>query len=124
MIQTTGSLGAILGFESHLEAKKAGLVITGTDQLGFEQAVASLSNYSDVAKMNGSVSLIRGENIQSYNLGETYISGALPWWLRLRIAFSEYPALIAVGGALAGLVLAMLAFGWLSGRASRRLKGN
>jgi hypothetical protein len=42
----------------------------------------------------------------------------------LRIAFSEYPALIAVGGALAGVILAILAFGWLSGRASRRTKGN
>lgn len=124
LIQTAGSLGAIMGFESHLEAKKAGVVVTGTDQDSFERAVAALSNYSDVAKIKGSVSLIRGNDIQSYSLGETYISGALPWWLRVRIAFSEYPALIAVGGALAGVILAILAFGWLSGRASRRSKGS
>lgn len=124
LIQTAGSLGAIMGFESHLQAKKAGFVITGTDQDSFERAVAALSNYGDVAKIKGSVSLIRGDDIQSYSLGDTYITGALPWWLRLRIAFSEYPALIAVGGALAGVILAILAFGWLSGRASRRTKGN
>lgn len=124
LIQTAGSLGAIMGFESHLAPKKAGLVVTGTDQDSFERAVAALSDYGDVAKIKGSVSLIRGDDIQSYSLGETYISGALPWWLRLRIAFSEYPALIAVGGALAGVILAILAFGWLSGRASRRTKGN
>ena len=124
LIQTAGSLGAIVGFESHLAPKKAGLVVTGTDQDSFERAVAALSDYGDVAKIKGSVSLIRGDDIQSYSLGETYISGALPWWLRLRIAFSEYPALIAVGGALAGVILAILAFGWLSGRASRRTKGN
>jgi cellulose synthase operon protein B len=123
LIQTAGSLGAIMGFESHLAAKKAGLVITGTDQDSFERAVGALSDYGDVAKIKGSVSLIRGDDIQSYSLGKTYISGALPWWLRLRIAFSEYPALIAVGGALAGVILAILAFGWLSGRASRRTKG-
>lgn len=123
LIQTAGSLGAIVGFESHLQAKKAGLVVTGTDQDSFERAVAALSSYSDVAKIKGSVSLIRGNDIQSYSLGSTYISGALPWWLRLRIAFSEYPALIAVGGALAGVVLAILAFGWLSSRANRRTKG-
>ncbi|WP_341236706.1 cellulose biosynthesis cyclic di-GMP-binding regulatory protein BcsB [uncultured Limnobacter sp.] len=124
LIQTAGSLGAIMGFESHLAPKKAGVVITGTDQDSFERAVAALSDYGDVAKIKGSVSLIRGDDIQSYSLGETYISGALPWWLRLRIAFSEYPALIAVGGALAGVILAILAFGWLSGRASRRTKGS
>lgn len=124
LIQTAGSLGAIVGFESHLQAKKAGLVITGTDQDSFERAVAALSSYNDVAKIKGSVSLIRGNDIQSYSLGKTYISGALPWWLRLRIAFSEYPALIAVGGALAGVVLAILAFGWLSSRANRRTKGS
>lgn len=123
LVQTAGSLGAIMGFESHLQSKKAGLVITGTDQDSFERAVAALSDYGDVAKIKGSISLIRGTDIQSYSLGETYISGALPWWLRLRIAFSDYPALIAVGGALAGVILAILAFGWLSGRASRRTKG-
>jgi len=123
LIQTAGSLGAIMGFESHWQAKKAGVIVTGTDQDSFERAVAALSSYGDVAKIKGSVSLIRGNDIQSYSLGDTYISGALPWWLRLRIAFSEYPALIAVGGALAGVVLAILAFGWLSSRANRRTKG-
>lgn len=123
LIQTAGSLGAIMGFESHWAAGKAGLVITGTDQDSFERAVATLSDYGDVARIKGSVSLIRGEEIQSYSLGETYVSGALPWWLRLRIVFSEYPALIAVGGALAGVLLAILAFIWLSGHASRRTKG-
>lgn len=123
LIQTAGSLGAIMGFESHWQAEKAGVIVTGTDQESFERAVAALSSYSDVAKIKGSVSLIRGNDIQSYSLGNTYISGALPWWLRLRIAFSEYPALIAVGGALAGVILAILAFGWLSSRANRRTKG-
>lgn len=123
LIQTAGSLGAIMGFESHWQTKKAGVIVTGTDQESFERAVAALSSYGDVAKIKGSVSLIRGNDIQSYSLGDTYISGALPWWLRLRIAFSEYPALIAIGGALAGVVLAILAFGWLSSRANRRTKG-
>ena len=123
LIQTAGSLGAIMGFESHWATGKAGLVITGTDQDSFERAIAALSDYGDVASIKGSVSLIRGDDIQSYSVGETYISGALPWWLRLRIVFSEYPALIAVGGALAGVILAILAFVWLSGRASRRTKG-
>ncbi|HEX4916893.1 MAG TPA: cellulose biosynthesis cyclic di-GMP-binding regulatory protein BcsB [Limnobacter sp.] len=123
LIQTAGSLGAILGFESHLQKQKAGVVITGTDQDSFERAVAAMSNYNDVAKIRGSVSLIRGDEIQSYNLGDTYISGSLPWWLTLRIVFSQYPALIAVSGALAGVLLAILAYGWLSGRASRRTRG-
>lgn len=124
LIQTAGSLGAIMGFESHLKEKKAGLVITGTDQNSFERAVAALADYGDIAKIKGSVSLIRGEDIQSYSLGQTYVSGALPWWLRMRIAFSQYPALIALVGVLAGVILAILAFGWLAGRASRRNKGS
>ena len=123
LIQTAGSLGAIMGFESHLKEKKAGLVITGTDQNSFERAVAAMADYGDIAKIKGSVSLIRGDDIQSYSLGETYVSGALPWWLRMRIAFSQYPVLIALVGVLAGVILAILAFGWLAGRASRRNKG-
>jgi hypothetical protein len=122
IIQTSGSLGAILGFESPSLKGKAGLVVTGTDEASFERAVAALSNYTDVAKLKGSVTLIRGTDIQSYQMGKTYVSGYLPWWLRLRIALTEYPALVAVGGALAGIGLALIAFGWLSRRAARRSK--
>lgn len=123
MIETSGSLGAIMGFESHLHDQQAGLVITGTDQEGFYRAVKALSNYDNVAKVKGSVSLIRDDKIQSYQLGNTYISGSLPWWLHLRIALSRYPALVALGGALTGVLLALLAYGWLSRRAERRKTG-
>lgn len=124
MIQTSGSLGAIMGFESHATSKKAGLVITGTDQDGFERAVGALQSFADQAKVRGSVALVRADEIQSFSLGTSYVSGNLPWWLKIRIAFSEYPALIAVTGALAGVVLAMLAFGWLANRARKRIKGS
>ena len=120
MIQTSGSLGAIMGFESHLHDQKAGLVITGTDQNSFYRAALALSNYADNAKIKGSVSLIRDDTIESYQMGNTYISGSLPWWLHLRIALSKYPILVATGGALAGVVLALLAYGWLSRRANKR----
>ncbi|HEX5484460.1 MAG TPA: cellulose biosynthesis cyclic di-GMP-binding regulatory protein BcsB [Limnobacter sp.] len=123
LIEAKGELGAIMGFESSFAAKHAGLVITGTDSTSFERALGGLSNYDDVAKIRGNVTLFRGEQVESFNLGHSYVSGNLPWWLRVRIAFSEYPALIAVTGAVAGILIAVLLFGWLSKRASRRMQG-
>lgn len=123
LIETGGALGAIMGFESHLQKQKSGLVLTGTDEESFARAVAALSDYADLAKIKGSVSLVRGDDIQSHQIGKTFVAGSLPWWLRVRIAFTEYPALIAVGGALAGVLLALLAYGWLSRRAGKRAQG-
>lgn len=123
LIETKGDLGAIMGFESSFAAKHAGIVITGTDPSSFDRALGGLSSYDDVAKIRGNVTLFRGDQIESFNLGHSYVSGNLPWWLRVRIAFSEYPALIAVTGAIAGILIAVLLFGWLSKRASRRMQG-
>ncbi|HEY1059911.1 MAG TPA: cellulose biosynthesis cyclic di-GMP-binding regulatory protein BcsB [Limnobacter sp.] len=124
LIQSGGTLGAILGFESPWGSKKTGLVVTGSNEEGFERAVSAFGNYTDIAKIRGSVTLIRGDELQAYHIGNTFISGNLPWWLRIRIAFSEHPVLIALGGALAGMALALIAYGWLSRRASRRIKGD
>lgn len=121
-VQTSGSLGAIMGFESPFSPSKAGLVITGTDNPSFVRAMQALSDYGDIAKVRGSLTLLRGETIQSFRVGDTYIAGSLPWHMRIRIAFAEYPALIAVSGILAGMIIAVGLFGWLSGRARRKSK--
>ena len=84
------------------------------------RAMAALSSYDDIPQIRGSVTLLRGEEVQSFQTGSTWVSGYLPWWLRIRIAFSEHPILIALGGALGGVLLALLAYGWLARRAGRR----
>lgn len=111
-----------MGFESPFASSKAGVVITGTDNGSFVRAMQALSDYGDIAKVRGSLTLLRGETIQSFRVGETYIAGSLPWHMRIRIAFAEYPALIAVSGILAGMLIAIGLFGWLSGRARRKSK--
>lgn len=123
LLSTTGALGAIMGFESPFSEGKAVIVLTGTDEPSFNRAVNGLSDYGDVASIRGSISLMRGDTIHSFKAGDTYVAGSLPWYLRLRIVFSEYPVLIAVAGAFGGILLAIVLFGWLSKRANRRLEG-
>ncbi|MDX1670336.1 MAG: hypothetical protein R3194_13015, partial [Limnobacter sp.] len=119
-VQTKGSLGAIMSFESPLAKSKTGVVVTGTDEISFRRAMQALSDYGDIARIRGSVTLLRGTTIQSFRVGDTYIAGSLPWHMRIRIAFAEYPALIAVSGILAGILIAIGLFGWLSGRARKK----
>jgi hypothetical protein len=102
----------------------SGLLITGTDDNSFIKVSDSLLSYDKVGKIRGSVALLRGDQIQSYRVGETFVAGSLPWWLKVRIAFSEYPALVALTGAGAGIGLAILLYGWLARRAGRRIKGD
>lgn len=120
LVQSTGSLGSIMSFESPITPKRAAVVVTGTDPLSLSRAMEALSDYGDIGQIRGSVTLLRGESIQSYRVGDSYIAGSLPWYMRIRIAFAEYPALIALTGVLAGVILAIVLFGWLSGRAARK----
>ena len=99
------------------------MVLTGTDELSYQRMSDSLLDYDQVGRMRGSVALMRGGQVESYRVGSTYVAGSLPWWLRIRIAFSEYPVLVAVAGAAGGVLLAILMYGWLAGRANRRMKG-
>ncbi|MDH4395648.1 MAG: cellulose biosynthesis cyclic di-GMP-binding regulatory protein BcsB [Limnobacter sp.] len=124
VLQNNGPIGAILGFESHLDKGMSGLLITGTDDNSFIKVSDSLLSYDKIGKIRGSVALLRGDQIESYRVGETFVAGSLPWWLKVRIAFSEYPALVALTGAGAGIALAILLYGWLARRAGRRIKGD
>lgn len=122
-VTPSGALGALLGFESNLNKGYGAVVLTGTDELSYQRMSDSLLDYDQVGRMRGSVALMRGGQVESYRVGSTYVAGSLPWWLRIRIAFSEYPVLVAVAGAAGGVLLAILMYGWLAGRANRRMKG-
>ncbi|MDX1670262.1 MAG: cellulose biosynthesis cyclic di-GMP-binding regulatory protein BcsB, partial [Limnobacter sp.] len=65
-VQTRGSLGAIMSFESPLAKSKTGVVVTGTDEVSFRRAMQALSDYGDIARIRGSVTLLRGTTIQSF----------------------------------------------------------
>ncbi len=122
MVQSQGPLGAILGFQSPWSSQRSVVLFTGTEATTLAQAVASLEDPGKVARIRGSVTLVKGEELEGFDLGPTYVSGHLPWWLQARIALSRYPLLVAVLGVLAGLALAFFSYGWLSRLSQKRLQ--
>ncbi len=123
LIQSPGEIGAILSFESPFAQQKTGIIITGNTQTSYQRALRALSSYADVAHIRGSVALIRGQTVQSYQLGDTFVMGNLPWYLQVRIVLSKYPSLVATIGVFAGFILAILLFGWLAKGNRRRKSG-
>ncbi len=123
MIESKAPLGALMGFQSPLSDKQSAVLLTGTNADSIDKVLEAMSDPGKVPLVRGAVTLVRDKDVESFDLGRTYVMGSLPVWLRARILFSEYPLLIGLAGVLAGLVIALLSYGWLSRRAQLRLQG-
>jgi cellulose synthase (UDP-forming) len=81
-----------------------------------------VSQSSDIAQ---SVSVLHGTQFVSYRIGnDVYRVGYLSLWIRLKMLFSEFPALVVVLVLVACLLMATLLRVSLRRRARRRLQGD
>ena len=93
------------------------------DAASFEPFMANFLKVQQASDINGSVSVLHGNEFRSFRIGaEVYHVGALPWWTRLTLWFMEVPWLVAVVVFLTTFVIAVWARLWLRGRARRRLR--
>jgi len=88
----------------------------------FEPFISTFLNVQQGSDISGNVSVLHGSQFQSFHIGaEAYHVGALPWWTRLTLWFTEFPWLAAVVVFLQSLLFAVWARQWLRGKARERL---
>ncbi len=86
----------------------------------FSDAFLRWSQSSDIAN---SVSVLRGNNFTSYQLGtDIYHVGTIPWWTEMRLWFMQYPLVVVLLIVLISVLLASWARLWLRRRARARLQ--
>ncbi|HEY1607776.1 MAG TPA: cellulose biosynthesis cyclic di-GMP-binding regulatory protein BcsB, partial [Paraburkholderia sp.] len=119
-IATTGPLAALVGFESPLASKRSVVAVVATSPAQFGSVLDGLQDDARVANVRGDLAVFREDQIDSLRVGDTYLVGDLPWYARFWVFISQYPALLAIAGIIAGLVVALTVFWALSRLAARR----
>lgn len=120
-LETNGPLAAIVGFESPLQHGRSVVALSASSPEAMRLAENALENPGLIDKVRGHAALIRGEQIQSFDINATYDVGTLPWWMRVWVVLSRHPLLLAIMGLMSGLVLGSSAFVALKRVAARRL---
>lgn len=121
VVAATGSLGALLSFESPLSSGRTVVALAGTDENAGGSLVAMLEDDGKVSQVRGDLAVVRAESVQSFRSDDTYYVGSLPWWKRLWYHISQHPILLTILMILFAIVVAMWAYGWLQRRVARRL---
>jgi cellulose synthase (UDP-forming) len=93
------------------------------DASTFEPFMASFVKVEQSSDISGSVSVLHGNQFQSFRIGaEVYHVGVLPWWTRLTLWFMQVPWLAAVVVIVLAFLLAIWTRQWLRTRARERLR--
>jgi hypothetical protein len=119
---STGPISALVGFESPYAKARSVVALMGYGEGSYQQLEQALSRNTGLETITGSVSLFRGNRIDSHIVGEPYYVGSLPWWLLLWYHLSAHPLLLAFIAIVTTLLLAALLWNILRWLARRRLQ--
>lgn len=123
ILSADGPVAALVGFESPLADGNTVVALTATEDRRVADVLDALENPGKVAQMRGDLTVIRQDQVDGLRLGERYYVGDLPWYARIWVRVSAFPSLLAIGGLLAGLVVALSLF-WTLGRLAARRGGH
>jgi hypothetical protein len=118
-----GSDAMIAGFESPLQSGRSVVVLASNKPAGLQNIMSALlSTDPDQRKIEGSLALIRGKQVDSLVADETYYVGALGPVRYAEWFFSRHLFLFVLACLAGALLLAALLFRSLRARARQRLK--
>jgi len=121
VLQGTGPLAAVTGFESPLHSGRSVVALTATDKEAMGLLSQSLNDAGKIKSLRGDLGLMRGDAIESFRIKPVYYVGDLPWWQRLWFHLHSHPLLLALAGIATGLLLTFIVYGALRTMARRRL---
>lgn len=122
ILAADGPLAALIGFESPYAEQRSVVALTASSDDRVRDVLDVLEDPGKVAQIRGDLTVIRQRDLEGLRLGDTYYVGNLPWYARLWMHMSAHPALLAMAGILAGLLVALTLF-WALGRLAARRNG-
>ena len=99
------------------------MALIGSDAAGVSAVADALDDPGRVSSIHGDLVLVRGDEVRSYESGQVYYVGTLPWWTRAWFHLSRYPLLLTVAALVVALTFAVWIYALLQRRAARRLGG-
>lgn len=121
VLEGQGTLGAIVGFASPLDAQRDVVTLIGSDAEAQHALALALNAPGKVSLMRGDLALLRGDSLESFRINDIHYVGDLPWWRRVWFHLHNHPVLLALAGIVTGLFLSFVIYVALRLRARRRL---
>jgi hypothetical protein len=121
-VQATGSLGALMSFESPVGYGRTVVALTGTDSAAADSLLDVLEDEGKVGSIRGELSIVRGDTVQSFQGSHSYYVGSLSWWQWLWFHLSGHPVLLTMVSLIAAIAVALWIYGWLQRRVAKRLE--
>nr|WP_255503372.1 cellulose biosynthesis cyclic di-GMP-binding regulatory protein BcsB [Cupriavidus sp. UME77] len=122
-ISSASTDAALSAFESPLASGRSVVAVTSNAPQGLQTVTEVLLDPDRVTKVQGSLALVRGKEIDSLAAQQNYHVGKLPPWTYVQWWLSQRPLVMVlmIGGA--ALLLAVLMYLSLRARAVRRKMG-
>lgn len=116
-----GPLAAIAAMESPLNRGRSVVVLSASDSKALEQLGTVLTDPGKVRNMRGDLSLVRGDQLESFRINPVFYVGDMPWWRRWWFQLHMHPLLLALFGIAGGMMIAFVVFIALRSLARKRL---
>lgn len=120
--QGNGPLAAVAGFESPLHSKRSVVALMANSPQALSLIENNINNNAMSGRFMGDLTLLNGQDIQSFRVQPTYFVGQLSLIQRLWFKLHEYPITLALIGCLIGLVFTFFVYASLRFLARRRLE--
>lgn len=123
VMQAGQDFEAIMGFESPLKSGRNVVVLAAGSQGNLRDAALAVTKPGQAQFVRGGLTLVQGDKVSGYDLGNGYEVGSLPWWYGLKRWLGLRPYLMLPLTLLVVLLSAVVLRLALRRRAELRLKG-
>jgi hypothetical protein len=121
-INATGSLVALTGFESPLSDGRSVVTFEATDIRGVPDGLDTLEDSGIHKFIKGDMVILRNHGVESYQIGQPYYRGDIPFWVWIGFRMTQHPFLSGGLSLLAGALLAVMIFRTMRTRQRQRLE--
>ena len=107
---STGSMTAIMSFQSPLKAGRSVVVLYADKAVGLQKLSELLTDSERMSSVQGDFVILDNKNIYHTKVSDTYYTGSLSPISKVRWFFSDQPLLLVLLGLLICLVLAAIVY--------------
>lgn len=121
-LYSTAAFTGITSFESPYSPGRTVVAVLATDPVALPQMIAGFNEVRINALVQGDLSVVVGDGMASYAVGDGYWVGSLPLWLKIAYWFNQHPLLLALSGLLTAVLVSYPIYQMLRRQERKRLQ--
>lgn len=122
LVYSARGFSGIVSFKSPFSSDHTVVALLASDRASLPDMVEGLNDPKINASVQGDLSVLSGDGMASFQLGETYWVGSLPTWMKVAYWFSGRPLMMGLFTLLLAIALASPAYFYFRRHAARRLE--